>query len=323
VSDVSTNTARPLDPLVTIVVPVLNEEAAIPPFLHAVREALEPAATRYSVLFVNDGSTDSTWGIIAAAAQADPRVRGIALSRRFGKEAALTAGLTEADGHVVVVMDVDLQDPPDLIPRFLEQWHAGFDVVYGQRIRRDEGPLKRGTAQLFYQVFNRLTDVRIPEDTGDFRLMDRRVVRVLRELPERNRFMKGLFAWVGFRAAAVPFERPQRQRGATKWSLWRLWNFALDGITAFSTVPLRVWTYLGGAIALLALCYSLFTVVRTLLFGIDLPGYPSLMAVILFLGGVQLLSLGIIGEYLGRLVAEAKQRPLYVIADRMGHPPRD
>jgi glycosyltransferase involved in cell wall biosynthesis len=314
---------RSADPLVSVVVPVLNEAEAIPLLLAAIAAALGPRGIRHEVVFVDDGSTDASWTVIRAAAAADPRIRAIALSRRFGKEAALSAGLEEARGDVVVPMDADLQDPPALLPVFLDRWRDGYDVVYGQRTAREDGFAKRVSAGWFYRLFNRVTDIPIPPDAGDFRLLDRRVVDVIRNLPERNRFMKGLFAWVGFRAVAVPYERPGRSAGGSKWRLWRLWNFALDGVTAFSTAPLRVWTYAGGVVALLAFLYAVFIVVRVLILGIDLPGYPSLMAVVLFLGGVQLISLGVIGEYLGRLVAEAKRRPLYVVAERVPDRPGD
>ena len=306
---------RTPDPLVSVVVPVLDEAESIPRLLPAIAEAL--AGIRYEVVFVDDGSTDATLAIIRAAAAGDPRIRALSLSRRFGKEAALSAGLDAARGDVVVPMDADLQDPPALMPAMLARWREGFDVVYGQRVVRGDGWAKRLSAGTFYRLFNRVSDTRIPADVGDFRLMDRRVVEVIRNLPERSRFMKGIFAWVGFPTASVPYDRPIRDAGKSKWPLWRLWNFALDGITAFSTVPLRVWTYFGGLVALFAFLYAIFIVLRVMILGIDLPGYPSLMAVVLFLGGVQLISLGVMGEYIGRLVVEAKQRPLYIVAERI------
>ncbi len=305
---------RPANPLVSVIVPVLNEEAAISRFLQAVRPVLEGAQLGYEILFIDDGSTDHSFALLAGMACDDPRIRVISFSRNFGKEAALSAGLDHARGDVLVPIDVDLQDPPELIPALFARWREGFDVVYG--IRSDRGTnsfVKRVTAMLFYRLFNRITATELPLDAGDFRLIDRRVADVLRQLPERGRFMKGLFAWVGFRATGVSFERAARQGGTSKFSLWRLWNFALDGITGFSTVPLRIWSYFGSAIALFAFVYALVTVTKTLLFGNDVPGYASLLTVVLFLGGVQMISLGVIGEYLGRMFLEVKARPLYVV----------
>ncbi|MCK8786464.1 glycosyltransferase family 2 protein [Roseomonas sp. NAR14] len=312
---------RPADPLLTLVVPVLNEEQAVPLFLDAVVAVLEGAGLRFELLFVDDGSTDGTVALLARLAAADRRIRVVALSRNFGKEAAMSAGLDRARGDAVVLIDVDLQDPPELIPTLVARWREGYEVVYGSRAdRSSDTALKRMTAGWFYGAFNRVANTRIPPDAGDFRLVDRAVVEALRRLPERGRFMKGLFAWVGFRTVGVPFERAERAAGESKWNYWRLWNFALDGITSFSTVPLRVWTYLGAVIALLSFLYAMFIVVRVLVLGIDLPGYPSMMAVLLFLGGVQLLSLGVIGEYLGRLFVEVKGRPLYLVAREIGPP---
>jgi glycosyltransferase involved in cell wall biosynthesis len=211
-------------------------------------------------------------------------------------------------------MDVDLQDPPEVIPEFVEKWREGYDVVYGVRSsRKHDGRMKRTTAALFYSIFNALSPLHMPDNAGDFRLIDRRVADVIRQMPERNRFMKGLFAWVGFSSIGVPYERPQRAAGSTKWNIWSLWNFALDGLFSFSTLPLRVWTYIGGIVALLAFAYGSFIVVRTLILGVVIPGYASLLTVVLFLGGVQLLSIGVLGEYLGRLFIEVKARPLYVV----------
>ena len=211
-------------------------------------------------------------------------------------------------------MDVDLQDPPELIPEFLNRWREGYDVVYGVRsCRRYDSMAKRTTAALFYRIFSRLSHLQVPDNAGDYRLIDRRVAEVIRQMPEQNRYMKGLFAWVGFKSVGVPYERPKRAAGITKWGNWRLWNFALDGIFSFSTLPLRVWTYVGGIVAVLSFAYGSFIIIRTLMLGIDIPGYASLLTVVLFLGGLQLLSIGVLGEYLGRLFIEVKGRPLYVI----------
>lgn len=236
------------------------------------------------------------------------------LTRNFGKEAALTAGIDQAKGDAVIIMDVDLQDPPELILDFLAKWHEGYDVVYGKRIIRDSDSLaKRASANWFYKLFNKVSPVKIPENAGDFRLMDRRVVEVVKRLHERNRFMKGMFAWVGFRSTGVPYTRKPRPAGQTKWNYWKLWNFALDGLVGFSTAPLRIWMYFGAIVAIIAFLYSLFIVAKVIIFGIDVPGYASLMTAILFFGGVQLLSLGVVGEYLGRLFTEVKGRPVYVM----------
>jgi glycosyltransferase involved in cell wall biosynthesis len=313
--------SRPSCPLVSIVVPVYNEEGSVRMFVDIIRGVLEEVGLNYELIFVNDGSEDRTFDRAIELAQADPRLRVLNLSRNFGKEIAITAGIDQAVGDVVVPMDVDLQDPPELIPRFIERWREGYDVVYGVRTCRKHDTLaKRASAVWFYRLFNRLSDLHIPENAGDFRLIDRRVADVLRRLPERNRFMKGLFSWVGFRSVGVPYERPARSNGRTKWNHWRLWNFALDGLLSFSTLPLRVWTYVGSVVAALSFAYGSFIVIRTLVLGVDLPGYASLLTTVLFLGGVQLLSIGVIGEYLGRLFIEVKGRPLYIVEST--YPPR-
>lgn len=310
---------RRREPLVSLVVPVFNEEAVLGVFLEKTAAVLDGARLDYEYVFVNDGSRDNTLPMLIAASQENPRVRVVDLSRNFGKEAALTAGIDHVRGDVMVPIDVDLQDPPELIPRFVEKWREGYDVVYGLRVSRDEDSLgKRATAGGFYRLFNRLSPTHIPDNAGDFRLVDKRVVAVLRQLPERNRFMKGLFSWVGFRSVGVPYERPARAAGETKWNFRKLWNFALDGIFSFSTVPLRVWSYVGAVISLLAFLYASFIVFTVLMFGKDLPGYASLLTVVLFLGGIQLISLGIIGEYLGRLFLETKARPIYVVDREYG-----
>lgn len=301
-------------PTLAIIIPVHNEAEVLPLCVARLRAALAHEAVQTQLVFVDDGSRDASWRVIAELAAADPDIRGIKLSRNFGKEAALTAGLDRVDADAVVVMDADLQDPPEVIPQFLARWREGYDVVYGLRQSRSgESWLKRTTAGGFYRVIQRFSDTPIPRDTGDFRLMSARAVAELRRLRERNRFMKGLFAWIGFPQIAVPYERPQRAAGTTKWNYWRLWNLALDGITAFSTLPLRIATYVGAATALFAFCYGLWVFIKTLAFGVDLPGYASIMVTMVFLGGVQLVALGIIGEYLGRLLIEAKQRPIYLL----------
>ncbi len=302
-----------------VVVPAYNEAEGLAQFharLVAVLDRLDLVAT---VVYVDDGSRDATWSVMAGLAAADARVHALRLSRNFGKELALTAGLDAADADAVLVIDADLQDPPELIPEFVARWREGFDVVYGTRLARDgESWLKRSTASAFYRLMERLSATPIPRDTGDFRLMSRRAAEALRGLRERRRFMKGLFAWVGFRQVALPYRRDPRHAGLSKFNYWRLWNFAIEGITSFSTVPLRLATYLGLLTAVLAFGYGLWTIAKTLLWGDPVAGYPSLMTVVLFLGGMQLMALGVIGEYLGRLYDEAKQRPLYLVADVAG-----
>lgn len=310
-------------PKLSLIVPVLNEEDAIDLFLDAIRPVMEQIGLSYEIIFIDDGSTDDTCVVIEARATSDARVCLLRLTRNFGKEAALTAGLDWSRGAAVIPMDVDLQDPPELIADFVKHWQGGYDIAYGQRVdRSSDGALKRMSAQAFYRIFNRLTRDRIEDNAGDFRLMDRRVVEATLLLRERNRFMKGLFAWVGFKAIAVPYSRPERAAGESKFSFWRLWNFALDGITSFSTVPLRIWTYLGMCVAGAAFAYMLYLIIRTLIFGADVPGYASLMVVMLMLGAVQLMSLGIIGEYLGRLYLEVKQRPIYLVRTAIGIDPK-
>jgi len=308
-------------PTLSLVVPVHNETGSIEPFLARAIPVLKGLGkgVTYEVVFVDDGSTDATLAELLAAHKADPRVRIVSLSRNFGKDTALAAGLAHATGEAVIPIDVDLQDPPEVIPRLVEQWRAGFDVVNARRADRSADTwLKRTTSRGFYRVFNQMADRPILEDVGDFRLLSRRVVDVINQFPERARFMKGLFSWVGFKHATVDYERAERHAGETKWKYWRLWNFAVDGITSFTTVPLRIWTYFGALTALAAFVFAGVLIVRTLAFGIDTPGYASLMVAVLGLGGVNLLSLGVIGEYLGRTYTEVKGRPLYIIDRTFG-----
>ena len=313
--------AREAAPLISVVVPVKDEEEAISPFVDRVSTILETVASSqgWEILFVDDGSSDSTLAAIVAVHLQNPRIRGISLSRNFGKEAAISAGLDYARGQAVVPMDVDMQDPPEVLVEMVATWKEGFDMVLGVRRRRSSDPLpKRLTADLYYRAHNWISRDKIPENAGDFRLLDRKVVEALRALPERNRFMKGLFAWCGFRQACVEYDRVERNTGSTKFSYWKLWTLALDGITSASTAPLRVWSYVGAIIALAALAYAAFLVSRTMITGVQVPGYASIMVSVLFLGGVQLISLGIMGEYVGRILTETKQRPLYVVRDTIG-----
>ena len=311
-----------LDVVLSVVVPIYNEADNIGPFLERLEKVLDALSQSHEIVCVDDGSTDASADRLIAERGRNAAIKIVCLSRNFGKESALTAGLDHARGAAVVVIDADQQDPPELIPEMLAKWREGYEVVYARRASRArDSAVKRVTSSWFYRVYNRLTDVNIPSDSGDFRLMDRRVVEALSHLSERNRFMKGLFGWVGFRHAAVAYRREGRAHGKTKWSYWRLWNFALEGITSFSTVPLRVWSYVGFSIALFSFAYALFLILRTLFFGVDVPGYASLMAVVLFLGGVNLMTLGIIGEYLGRIYTEAKGRPIYIVRERHGFSP--
>lgn len=300
----------------SIVVPCYNEESNINHLLERLMAVLEPLQITYEIVCVNDGSQDNTLNRLIDYHYVNNTIKVINLSRNFGKEIALTAGLDYAKGKAVIPIDADLQDPPELIIEMIDKWRQGYDVVYAKRRSRlGETWVKQITANGFYRVIQKMTPVNIPRDTGDFRLMDRQVVEALKQLPETHRFMKGLFAWVGFRQIAIEYDRRPRYKGNTKWNYWQLWNFAIEGITSFSAVPLKVWSYMGLLISFLAFIYATFLIIRTLIFGIDVPGYASLMVAILFMGGVQLISLGVIGEYLGRIYAEVKRRPLYLIRD--------
>lgn len=301
---------------VSLVVPLFNEEQTVGAFYDAVRR--EPGLRGHAVdiVFVNDGSSDRTAEVARAIALADSDVALINLSRNFGKEAALFAGLEHATGEAVVPMDVDLQDPIEVVPQLLAKWQGGADVVLAKRRdRSSDGYLKRRSASLFYHLLNRISYTHIEENVGDFRLMDRKVVDVIKALPEQQLFMKGVLSWAGFNVAIVEYDRVPRTLGQSKFNAWKLWNLALDGITSFSTVPLRLWSYIGGCISLLALVYAGYLVVDKVLFGNSVPGYPSLMTAILFLGGVQLIGIGILGEYVGRIYMEAKHRPKYVVKE--------
>jgi polyisoprenyl-phosphate glycosyltransferase len=305
----------------SVVIPVFNEGPNIGPLCDRVVPILERAASSWEIVFVDDGSEDETLAAIRARNAAEPRIGAVSFSRNFGKEIAIAAGLDHARGLAVVIMDADLQHPPEMIETFVQRWRQGYKMVYGQRTDREgEGPIKRSLTNLFYRLFDRFGETPLPEGAGDFRLIDRKGVEVLRTLGERARFSKGLYAWIGFKATGVPFEVAERRYGTTKWSFRKLFRFAFDGITAFSTVPLRVWTYIGGLISFGAIATALFFVVRTLLIGTDLPGFPSLIVSVMFFSGIQLMSLGIIGEYIGRIFAEVKRRPLYVVEDRVGGP---
>jgi polyisoprenyl-phosphate glycosyltransferase len=310
--------ARPpsSETLLSIVVAFYNEERTIDALFRELDVVTAALSCRVEFVCVNDGSRDLTLRALREKQKQDPRIRIVNFARNFGKEAALTAGLAHARGDAVVVIDADLQDPPSLIPQFVDKWREGYDVVYGVRsTRASDTFLKRFTANAFYRLFNRVTDVKIPPGAGDFRLLDRRAVDALLELPERNRFMKGLFSWVGFRQTGVEFVRDARVAGKTSWNYLRLFNFAIDGITSFSIAPLRIASLVGVVSSILGFIYAAYLTMRTIIFGVDVPGYASIMVVTMFLGGMQLICLGLIGEYLGRLYIEAKGRPLYIIAD--------
>lgn len=303
------------NPVVSLVIPLRNEG----PTVDLLFPALDPVLTSitqvtFEIICIDDGSTDDTLRRLLTAAEVDNRIQVIELSRHFGKEAALTAGLDAARGDAVIPMDADLQDPPQLIPAMIEKWQQGADVVLARRAKRiEDSSFKRHSANWFYRIHNRVSNVEIPSNVGDFRLMNRASVDALKRLPESQRFMKGIFAWVGFHTQTIDYERPARAAGKTKFNGWKLWNFALEGITSFSSAPLRVWTYVGMTGALCTLLYLAFIVVRTVIFGIDIPGYASLLVSILFFGSLQLISVGVLGEYIGRIYMESKQRPIYLV----------
>lgn len=306
--------AKTSPPELSIVCPVHNEESGLDEFFDRLSAALETVTDSYEIIAVDDGSTDNTLSTLLQLQETHPNLQVIELTRNFGKESALTCGIDSAAGDAVIPIDSDLQDPPELIPEMVKLWREGYEVVLAQRSDRStDGLLKRKSAQWFYRLHNSIADTPIPSDVGDFRLMDRKVVDALKTLPERRRFMKGLFAWVGFRQAVVRYARERRFNGNSKFSGWRLWNLALEGITSFSTVPLRIWTYAGVLVALLAAAFGLFILGRVVFFGRDVPGYASLITVILFLGSIQLVGLGILGEYIGRIYSEVKLRPNYII----------
>ena len=303
----------------SVVVPVYNEEQNLDYLFERLTSVLNRLNMTYEIVCVNDGSKDNTIERLIEHHQQNPAIKVVNLSRNYGKEIALSAGLDYTTGDAVVPIDADLQDPPELIAELVAKWREGYDVVLAtRRSRQGESWAKRFTANAFYQIIDRISHVPIPRDTGDFRLIDRRVVDAIKQLPERNRFMKGLFAWVGFKQTSILYDRPSRYKGETTWNYWRLWNFALDGITSFSFIPLKVWSYIGLLVAIPAFFYASFLVIRTVLFGVDLPGYASIMVAVLFLGGVQLVSLGVLGEYLGRVYEEVKGRPLYLVRESYG-----
>lgn len=304
---------------ISIIVPLYNEEENIDYLFTRLLSVLNKLETSYEILCINDGSRDDTLKQLINHHYRNPAIKIINLSRNFGKEIALTAGIDHANGSAIIPIDADLQDPPELIEKLVAKWREGYDVVYAtRRSRQGETWLKRFTADAFYKTIGKMTSVAIPANTGDFRLLDRKVVEAIKKIPERNRFMKGLFAWVGYKQTSVMFDREPRAAGTTTWNYWKLWNFAIDGITSFSLVPLKIWSYVGLFISFISLLYASFLVIRTLILGIDVPGYASLMVAILFFGGIQLITLGVIGEYLGRVYEEVKGRPLYFVRESYG-----
>jgi polyisoprenyl-phosphate glycosyltransferase len=306
-------------PELSVVVPVFNEELNAPLIVERLTKVLESCVTSHEILFVDDGSRDGTLAVIRGIAAKDSRIRCLSFSRNFGKEVALAAGLDHARGQAVVMIDSDLQHPPETIPAFVGKWREGFDMVYGQRAdRTTDGRTYSRFARRFYAVFERLGEMPLPEGAGDFRLISRRVVDALKRMPERARFSKGLYAWVGFRQTGVPYQVAPRAHGETKWNYRKLFRFAFDGLTSFSTVPLRLATYTGIAISAFAFLYAFVTILRTVVLGADVPGFPSIIVSVMFFSGIQLVFLGIIGEYIGRIFAEVKERPLYIVSEEVG-----
>ncbi len=306
--------------LVSIVAPFFNEEEGVEIFYGAICAVFEKIPEfAFELVCVDDGSTDGTLKKLVALVERAPCIRVVELSRNFGKESALTAGIDAARGDAIIPIDADLQDPPELILTMINEWQGGADVVLARRTDRSaDSFMKRKSAEMFYRFYNMFSNVKIPSNVGDFRLMNRAAVDALKRLPERQRFMKGLFAWVGFRTVTLDYTRNPRAAGSTKFSGWKLWNFALEGLTSFSSLPLKVWSYLGAIGAILTFVYAAFIILRTLIHGVDIPGYASILVAILFFGSLQLISVGVLGEYLGRIYIETKQRPLYLVRHEYG-----
>ncbi|OJX70518.1 glycosyltransferase family 2 protein [Magnetospirillum sp. 64-120] len=306
-------------PVLSLVVPMFNESGNLDKLFARLSQVMAEIDVSYEIVCVDDGSRDDSVALALAHRDRDPRIKVVELSRNFGKELALTAGLRHTAGQAVVMIDADLQHPPEVIKDMLDKWREGFEMVIAvRRDREQESAVKRMAAKLFYDLFGRVSEVRLPQGAGDFRLLDRKVVNVLNNMPEHARFMKGLYAWVGFRQISIPFDVAERAHGETKFNLFRLYRLAIDGITSFTSLPLKVWTFMGMLVASFALLYGFVFIVKTLILGIDVPGYPSLIVAITFFSGVQLISLGVIGEYLGRVFSEVKNRPLYVVREAHG-----
>lgn len=300
--------------MLSIVCPFYNEEKVVVSFFQELIPILEQTDELFEIVCINDGSQDSTLELLYSEQTMYPQIKIVDFSRNFGKEPALTAGIDLSIGDAVIPIDADLQDPPELILEFVKHWKSGFDAVLAKRSdRSSDSWMKRVSSKLFYKFNNVISDIVIPEDVGDFRLMDRKVVNALKQLPERRRFMKGLFAWVGFKTKTIEYVREERVAGESKFNGWKLWNFALEGITGFSTAPLRVWTYIGTLISLFSLCFALFILMQTLIMGVVTPGFATLIVAVLFIGGIQIMGIGLLGEYIGRIYSETKQRPNYII----------
>jgi glycosyltransferase involved in cell wall biosynthesis len=308
-----------IEPVISIVAPAYNEARNVADFLAALVPVLERTGEPWEIVFVDDGSRDDTIGVLLAARSQEPRIKVVSLARNFGKDVALSAGLHHARGRAVIPIDCDLQHPPELIPEMIAKWRAGADMVVGVRSKRaEEGFVRRTSARAYYGLMRRMTHVEIPPNAGDYRLLDRKIVDVINDMPERCRFMKGVFAWPGFKTELIEFQANVRAGGRSNWSMWKLWRFALDGLFSFSTAPLKVWTYIGGLSALGAFVYLVITLVQKLFFGIEAAGYASLLIVMLFFNGLLLLSNGIQGEYLARIFEEVKGRPLFVVGKKWG-----
>jgi polyisoprenyl-phosphate glycosyltransferase len=307
-------------PTLSIVAPAYNEERNIPAFLAAMIPVLEAIGETFEIIFIDDGSRDGTLGMLAAAASQDPRIKVVGLARNFGKDIALSAGLAHATGQAIIPIDCDLQHPPELIPQFVAKWREGFDMVLGVRSKRDEeGFIRRTLSRAYYKIMRSMTSVEIPPNAGDFRLLDRKILDVINKMPERHRFMKGIFAWPGFKVASIEFQANVRANDTrSSWSFFKLWKFALDGLFSFSTAPLKLWTYVGLLSAGAAFVYLAVTLIQKLFFGIEAPGYASLLVVLLFFNGLLMISNGIQGEYIARIFEEVKGRPLYVVGQTFG-----
>jgi glycosyltransferase involved in cell wall biosynthesis len=313
------NAHHPPHPELSVIVPVFNEGANVEALVARLVPVLEQAVASFEVIFIDDGSCDDTFTRIREAARADTRLRALSFSRNFGKEIAIAAGLDHAHGKAVVLIDADLQHPPETISIFVTKWREGYDMVYGQRTDRStDGPLRRWSTGLFYKAFRKFGETPLPPGAGDYRLMDRKVVDALRRFGERARFSKGLYAWVGFKSVGVPFEVSERLHGTSKWGYRKLSRFAFDGLTSFSTLPLKLATYIGTGISIVAFTYAIAMFLRTLVLGVDVPGFASLIVSVMFLSGIQLVFLGVIGEYVGRIFAEVKRRPLYIVQEEIG-----
>lgn len=303
-------------PTISLIAPMFNEEEVVDLFFDAIKNVFSELDAKYEIVCVNDGSSDSTMSKLELAAKADERIKVVNLSRNYGKEAALTAGLDYCTGDAAIPIDCDLQDPPELIGDMISEWQYGADMVLAKRVdRKADSKVKRITSEMFYSIIDKISDISIPNNVGDFRLLDRRVVDALKTYRERTRFMKGLFASLGFNQVTIEYSRPERVAGTTKWNYIQLYKLAIEGIISFTSLPLKIWSYIGGAISMLTFIYGIYLIIKTLLYGIDTPGYASLMVVTLFIGGLILMCLGIIGEYLSRIFIEVKQRPLYLVRD--------